>query len=119
MDIQFTPGYFFIGMCTGIRSIGSSGIAYLAEITPERNFMHLQVLVHHGHYANRKITCYSPADLEETNSFSAGIVLIKIRKPYHVLNSTLHGIGAYLAFDHIRGEDISHGTVFPASHYNW
>src|SRR5687767_10310684 len=55
IDIQFTPGNLFIGHCPGVRTKGSSAVADLAEITPERYIMPFKILVHHGHDANREI----------------------------------------------------------------
>ena len=90
MDIQFSPGNFFIGNSPGIGSIRSSRITDLAEITPERHIMPFQILVHHRHHTDREITGDTATYLEETNAFATRIVAIPICKPDHVFNTTLH-----------------------------
>ena len=84
MNIQFTPGNFFVGNCAAIRSVGGGAVADLAEITPERNIVHFQILVHHGHNANWEIAGNTATNLEEANAFAAAVVLCTSRSatPY-------------------------------------
>jgi hypothetical protein len=78
VDIKFTPGNFFVGNCTAVRTKRCSGITDLAEITPERNIMPFKILVHHGYNANRKITCNTTTNLEKANAFATAVLAIPI-----------------------------------------
>ena len=70
MDIQFSPGNFFVGNCTTITTVTGCTVADLAEITPERNIVHFKILVQHRHHANREITGNTATNLEKTNAFT-------------------------------------------------
>src|ERR1700733_10726360 len=79
MNIQLTPGDLFVWHGSRIRTIGSGRIRYLAKITPERNVMPLEILVHHRHHADWKIACNSSSDLKKSHALSAGILPVPFR----------------------------------------
>src|SRR5205823_14505283 len=66
LNAQLAPRDFLVGHSAGIRSEASRGIADLTKITP---FGHgrLNVLIKHGHDANRKVTRNPTADLKEAD----------------------------------------------------
>jgi hypothetical protein len=70
MNIEFAPSDLFIRNRAGVGSVRSGRITDLAEITPERNIMPLQVLVHHRHHTNWEIACDTTSNLKESNSLT-------------------------------------------------
>src|SRR5690349_10197999 len=109
MNIELAPGDLFIWMRAGIGTVRSSRIRDLAEITPEWNFMHLKILVHHRHYADREITSNTTTDLEETDSLTCAVLAIILCKPHHVFDTAFHCAGLDLTLIHIRSKDVTHG----------
>ena len=80
--------------------------------------MPFQILVHHWYHTYRKISCNTASNLEETNSFAATILSVPIGQPYHIFNPAFHGNRFQFSFNHVRSENISHGTIFPAWYNN-
>src|SRR5690606_5967409 len=114
VNIQFTPGNFFVGNSAAVRTVRSSAVADLAEITPERNIMPLQVLVHHGYHANRKVPGNTAAYLEEAYAFPRRIITVPFSKPDHIFDPAFYGRGLQFAFYDIARKNIPRGAVFPA-----
>src|SRR5258705_1246811 len=56
VDVQLSPGNFFVRHGSGVRAKARGAVADLAEIAPEGDVFPFQILVHHGHNAYRKIS---------------------------------------------------------------
>src|SRR5207302_8897401 len=87
LNAQFAPGDFLVGHSAGIRSEAGRGIADLAKITP-LGHGRLNVLIKHGHDANRKVTRNPAADLKEADGRIMSYATIPFRLLAHVLDPT-------------------------------
>src|SRR5690606_36164681 len=87
VDAKFSPGDFLVWHRSGIRTVAGSRVTYLAEVTPERNTIPLEILVKHRHHTNGEIAGNSTTDLEESDSLVTGVLRIPVCQPHHILDT--------------------------------
>ena len=75
-------------------------------------------MVQHRHHANGEIAGNTATNLEETYAFAIAVFHVPIGQPSHILDTALHGGCLQFAFDHITGENVTHGAVFPTGYYD-
>src|SRR5690606_39847522 len=64
---ELAPGDLLVGYGARVRAVTGGRVGYLAEVTPHRDALPPQVLVEHGDHADREVTGYAAADLEEAD----------------------------------------------------
>src|SRR5690606_37459153 len=111
------PGDLLVGYGARVRAVTGGRVGYLAEVTPHRDALPPQVLVEHGDHADREVTGYAAADLEEADGPFRRDPRVPVRQEGHVLDPGPHRVQVLDgALDDRCREHVPGRRVIPARH---